>query len=369
MESNAASLWQKLQQAECVNKDTAMPAELAMPPWYLGILQGFAGWVAALFLLGFMGSFLALLVSDALEHGIIVFASIFVVFGVVLDRNAKVQKVFVAQFAMVFGLSGLLGIGWGLAALLDYRHELIWFTLFAVLLMTHTYFINNRLNIFLNGVGIAACISGILYQWHWLSLMPLVILFLALLLSLNLGKLGAHYGRLTTLVYAFASWTLLAQCLLSLGLNELDFFATTLAQFSLWSSLLPWSLSVLASLLVVRQILSEQQQALSSKVGMVAMGSVLLLGLMSIPLAGLSSAALFLLLGLQRQDKVLSALAIVSIPLFIASYYYSLSVSLLEKSLLLTALGIFLLLVRWAVSKLFSQHLTKRDESPMMEAK
>ena len=122
-----------------------------------------------------------------------------------------------------------------------------------------------------------------------------------------------------------------------------------------WSWLLPWSLSLLASLLLVRHIFAQRQISLTTPVGYGAIATVLVLGLLAVPLTGLSSAVLFLLLGLQLRDKVFTALAIFSIPLFISAYYYSLSVSLLEKSLLLTALGAVLLLARWGLNRYLSQ--------------
>ena len=123
MKTEHAQLWQALQQANCVDVDTPLPHQPLMPPWYLGILQGFAGWVAALFLLGFMGSFLALSLGEVLDEGILFIAAIFVVIGAVLDRKSLQQQVFVTQLALVFGLSGLLGVGWGLSEILGYRSE------------------------------------------------------------------------------------------------------------------------------------------------------------------------------------------------------------------------------------------------------
>ena len=355
MKTEHAQLWQALQQANCVDVDTPLPHQPLMPPWYLGILQGFAGWVAALFLLGFMGSFLALSLGEVLDEGILFIAAIFVVIGAVLDRKSLQQQVFVTQLALVFGLSGLLGVGWGLSEILGYRSEQAWFFSFGALLLVHSIFINNRLSVFLNGIGIACCITGLLYQWQMMSVMPLVMLVLAIVLCLNLERFGAHYGRLCTLSYAFVSWTLMAQGLLSLGASELDFFSATIGELSIWSWLLPWSLSLLASLLLVRHIFAQRQISLSTPVGYGAMATVVVIGALAVPLTGLSTAVLFLLLGLQLRDKVFTALAIFSIPLFISAYYYSLSVSLLEKSLLLTALGAVLLLARWGLNRYLSQ--------------
>lgn len=350
MSKEQAELWQRLQRELCVSAEAEPPQPPLQPPWYLSILQGFAGWVAAWFLLGFMASFLALLFDERINQGIVVIGAVFVALGVALDRQQQ-QQVFVQQLAFVFGVSGLLAVGWGLAEIFDYRNELAWFICFGLVLCLHTLLINNRLSVFLNGLGIAFCISGLLYLWHWLTIMPLIMLLLAILFCLNRVRQGVHYSRCVTLAYAFVSWTLLAQGVLSLGGEDWDLFSETLGSLSIWSWLLPWSLSLLASLVLVRTLLLQQGIALNSPAAFSAIAAVVVIGILAVPLSGLSSAMLFILLGLQLRDKLMTALAIFSIPLFISAYYYSLTVSLLEKSLLLTALGALLLLARWALSR------------------
>lgn len=348
-------LWQTLQQAKCVNVDAPLPDKPLMPPWYLIILEGIAGWIAALFLLGFIGSFLAIGFDEKMVQGSLFIGAVFVLLGAVLDRKSRAQQVFMSQLAFVFGLSGLLCVGWGLSETLGHRNELAWFICFGALLIIHSAFINNRLSVFLDGIGMAGCITGILYQWQWMSLMPLGMLVLAIVLCLSLDRLGTHYGRLCILAYACVSWTLLAQGLLILRVSGLDFFNDAIAHLSIWAGLLPWSVSLLASLIVVGYIFNQRHITLMSKAGYSTIIGLILIGFLAIPLTGLSSALLFLLLGLQLHNKVLTTLAIISIPLFISAYYYSLNVSLLEKSLLLTALGAVLLLARWGLNRYLSE--------------
>ncbi|WP_027184440.1 DUF4401 domain-containing protein [Desulfovibrio inopinatus] len=61
-------------------------------------------------------------------------------------------------------------------------------------------------------------------------------------------------------------------------------------------------------------------------------------------------AALYLLfLGHERGERVLTALGLISLPVFIVMYYYNLEFSLSEKAYILFASGALLLAVRWAI--------------------
>lgn len=348
-------LWQSLQQTNCVNVDTPMPKDPFMSPWYLALLEGGAGWIAAMFLLGFVGSFMALVVTESIAPGVLTIGSVFVLLGLFFDRQSTRQQVFMSQLALVLGLCGLLCIGWGLWEVLDYHNRLAWFISFGALLSIHSLFINNRLSVLLNGIGIGGCITGILYQWQWMNLLPLVMLVLAIILCLSLERFGAYYGRICYLCYGLICWTLMTQGVLILGVSQVDFFNDAISELSIWAWLLPWFVSVFASVVIVKSIFNQRQASLRTPAGYAAMVGVLFIGFLAILLSGLSSAVLFLLLGLQLHNRVFTSLALVSIPLFICAYYYSLTVSLLEKSLLLMALGVVLLFARWGVNRYLSR--------------
>ncbi|QYJ99834.1 DUF4401 domain-containing protein [Shewanella psychrotolerans] len=348
-------LWQTLQQANCVNLDMPVPKEPLMPPWYLTLLEGGAAWIAAVLLLGFVGSFMRLIVTENIGLGVLIIGSVFVLTGLFFDRQSTRQQVFMSQLALVLGLCGLLCLSWGLWEELGHHNWVAWFISLGVLLSIHSLFIHNRLSVLLNGIGIGGCITGVLYQWQWMNLLPLIMLVLAIILCLSIERVGVYYGRICYLAYGLVCWTLMTQGLLILGTSQVDFFNNSIRELSVWAWLLPWLVSVLASVMVVGYIFNQKRASLRTPAGYAAMTGVLFIGFLAIPLSGLSCAVLFLLLGLQLHNRVFTSLALVSIPLFICAYYYSLTVSLLEKSLLLMALGVVLLLARWGVNYWLSQ--------------
>ncbi len=63
-------------------------------------------------------------------------------------------------------------------------------------------------------------------------------------------------------------------------------------------------------------------------------------------------ALLIMVLGYATHDKIMTGLGLALMPYYLFDYYYTLQWSLLDKSLLLMASGVVLLLVAFAVAKL-----------------
>jgi uncharacterized membrane protein len=75
----------------------------------------------------------------------------------------------------------------------------------------------------------------------------------------------------------------------------------------------------------------------------------LILGLLSIKAPGAGPAAAILIVGFANADRVLAGLGIFALLGYLFHYYYSLEATLLEKSGLLVAAGIALLVARLAM--------------------
>ena len=60
--SSAQQLWQQLQQQGLVTGDMP-PLSNVNSPWYVRVMLGVAGWIGALFLLGFVGAFFEAIIN------------------------------------------------------------------------------------------------------------------------------------------------------------------------------------------------------------------------------------------------------------------------------------------------------------------
>jgi uncharacterized protein DUF4401 len=94
------------------------------------------------------------------------------------------------------------------------------------------------------------------------------------------------------------------------------------------------------------RIFSEQRVKPHVEAIVVSIAATVLLGLVTLSTPGIMAAITVLMLGFDRRDRVLIALAIVFLVKFASVYYYSLRMTLLEKSMVLAASGMLLLAAR-----------------------
>lgn len=99
--------------------------------------------------------------------------------------------------------------------------------------------------------------------------------------------------------------------------------------------------------LVQRNFKSMQQPAV-----LWIFAATLLLCLVSLEARGLITAVIILLLGYANSNRVLMGLGIISLLVYISSYYYLLDTTLLNKSFSLTAIGAILLALRWLMMRM-----------------
>ncbi|MGM8892335.1 DUF4401 domain-containing protein, partial [Psychrobacter sp. 1Y1] len=86
--------------------------------------------------------------------------------------------------------------------------------------------------------------------------------------------------------------------------------------------------------------------------GLISMLVMVLLAALSIPMVGLLSAVLILIVGFYVGERLIFSLGLLGIVSFVAWYYYSMQVTLLEKSIGLLALGVILLVAKLLLGKI-----------------
>jgi uncharacterized membrane protein len=102
---------------------------------------------------------------------------------------------------------------------------------------------------------------------------------------------------------------------------------------------------ILAALLIWVALAAARREGVQppSRYALFAAGAALVVGLLGLGAPGLASALLILLLGFAAGNRVLLGLGILSLLGFVGHFYYSLHLTLLEKSGLLAVTGLCLL--------------------------
>ncbi|SIS68765.1 GDYXXLXY domain-containing protein [Neptunomonas antarctica] len=375
MNSSASELWESLKKQQFVSGEMPAMSDHSSAdisahestPWYITLMQGFAGWIAAFFMLGFVGSVFGFLFNFENEIALIASGLICCTAAYVLFRTQP-NSIFVSQLGLVFSLTGQMMVAWGLLDWVSYQSSMAFFLLAGfqlVLAVVMPHFVHRLLSTWfaliaffwgLNQLGIyglgAAC-SCVLFTLVWLN--------------------ENHWKRFRSLwePVGFGVALALVQFNGHILFNEdlMSFYGDGKEFSAGWWLIAPWITSALVAVsfaLVISKIFKQYQLSLASVTGrLVIVGGILLVASGLIVL-GTSSALLILLVGFAYQRTSLKTLGLLALLSFVSWYYYSLNTTLLVKSFILMGTGVALLLGQLIMRALLQKSVnssTNKQES------
>jgi len=331
--------------------------------WYVRALQGFAGWLAAVFMLGFLGFGVGGLFEypvAMMVMGVMIHTSVYVFF------KSKSNSDFFEQMVLAFSLTGQFVIAFGLIQFFGFadRQWLVMIGLYQIILV---FLMQNYLHRFLSTwFAIIALFWGFEYVVYSGLASALIA---ALLVWIWLEKAGWEVERSFYEPVGYA----LAIALLQLNVQGqfwlfdiIHHRNSEVTWMVLNAPLFSAMLNTVILIYFVARIIKERRISLSSTTGkLVVLGTVLLL-FSALPVIGVSSALLVLLLGFSRQRILLMAMGGLSLVGFVSWYYYSLNETLLFKSIVLMLIGLVLLLGYKLLIKVTNQ--TSQEKAQLMQA-
>lgn len=345
---NRAELWSRLQQQSLVDGDLP-PVDAATSPWYVRVMLGVAGWIGALFLLGFVGvgfSFVMKSTAAALIVGALGCVAAYAIFRAARDNDFALQfGLAVSLAAQAIFISGLLN-GFRQETPILYLLIVLFEATLALLVPNFIHRVLTSaaaafaLSYALNSIGMLGVTSGVvacglamiwLDQRRWLG-------------SGNLWR-PIGYGLVLALIQIES---------MLLGLHMMLW--TTAREISWWTQYGWWVGTALVTAVLmwaVMRMLDQQGMSVSSKTGATAMAAVAVVGALSLVAPGLATALLILLLGFTTGNRILMGLGLFALLGFLSHYYYQLQTTLLVKSMVLAASGGILLAARQVLRRVF----------------
>lgn len=339
-------LWTRLQQARLV--EGSMPeAGEASSPWFIRVMLGFAGWLGALFLLGFVGAAFAFVLREAS-------AAVFVGAGacaasVAIFRSAP-KSDFMAQFGLAVSFAGqaLLLVGMSQWFREFGPRQFAW----CFLLQEAALFvlIPNFLHRVICALGGALAATWLVIDAGLHGFAPAFVTaaFIATWLAEfryerhgPLLRAGGYGLALASVLTAVVHGGLLFGWLMRYGHGQ-----PVGGEALMW---LGRAASALVLLAAVVMLLRREGLELGSPQGRVGLAAALILGAVSFKAPGVGPAVAILVVGYANGNRVLAGLGIFALLGYLSHYYYALHVTLLYKSGLLAATGIALLLARQAM--------------------
>ncbi len=323
-------------------------------PWYVKIILAFSGWLASLFLLGFVG----VAFSFVLESQVTSFIVGGLMIAVAYKFLGMCKNEFYEHLALSISLAGQALVIWSFFELIKEDRALFWIliaTLQAGLALVMPNFTHRVCSSMAAGITLS------------LSLMTLNVPFLTsgiiMLAASWLWLNEFKYPRQIKSIRAIGYGLILAL----IPLNSKQFvneMASLLFRnnHNAESWVQPWMGELLTSavlLYVVWQLLQRYHLSAGSLYSKVAIIGALILCALSMEAQGITVGVIIILLGFAASNRVLQGLGIVSLLYYISFFYYSLNITLIEKALILLIMGLTMLAARW----LLHQYLPSEEEA------
>lgn len=327
-------------------------------PWFVRVLMAIGGWLGAVFLLGFVAAGFHFVLDSATAS----FAT-----GVVLSTGAallfrvRAEGDFSVHFGFALSLVGQMLMAWGTVRAFE-EHVVI--ASLGIALQQAVLFL--AIAHPLHRVWAAgACAYAVCYALGSQGFGP----YAPFLLTASTawiwlhefdpsgtrpGRRAAGYG-LAAVAMIVASemhtsplgWFLGHSGVATFGGSASDWLAAALGGL-----VLPWA---------CLELLKREDVALASPAGRMALAIATILGVAAVKAPGLAPATTILVLGFANGNRILAAFGGVALVGYLSHFYYSLAATLLEKSALLAAAGIALLVARLALQRLWPE--TRKEAS------
>ena len=338
----AADLWARLSASDVVSGERPEPVPSGSP-WFVRLMLGIAGWIGALFLLGFVGTALEFILEDgpsAIIAGAVCCAAAFAIFQRMDGKDAA------EQFALALSLAGQGLLIVGLADIFDADDPTLYFAIAAVELAL-VWMIPNFVHRFLAAAGSALAITLAINQLglHGLAT-PLLCVALALI-WLDATKWATAGSLWRPIGYGLVLAVITIETFHVLRGEDVFGIARADGWMALHGQWIGRGVTGVVLLLASASLAVREGYRPGSRIFLLSVCAAGLSAILGVVAPGLGSTLLILLLGYAAGNRLLVGAGIFGLLGFTSHYYYSLHASLLSKSAILALTGFVLLAIAW----------------------
>jgi len=341
MTTSASELWSKLSDAGVASGD--MPdLESVSTPWYVRTLLGFSGWLAALFMLLFIGAAL----SFVFRSNGAAFISGVALLGGAYAMLRKPGGDFMEQLALATSLAGQGLVVYVIFRTSGWSGSSSWFQialLHVLLAGLMPNFIHRVFSAFFAAFSIqyALVYLGAPYLFGGLLMIPVAFIWL------NELEYPAFLQPMRAIGYGLVIGLINIKGSALFGSRHWWMHYRERAD---WVQ--PWMDEAVAGaviLVVVWQLLRRYKVPPTGLTAIASFAAAIIAFGASLEANGISVGVLIMLLGFAGGNRILLGLGIASVLFFVSSYYYMTDTTLLVKSYTMAATGAVLLGLRWSM--------------------
>ncbi len=341
-----ASLWKELVSEKFVTGDVPSYENIESP-WYVRLLIGFSGWLAAAFMLGFIGAAFEFVFNNKTAGIIVGCIMIFLAYMMLLKKS---DSDFSSQFALAVSFSGqvLLFVSLDLFNWFSPRDALNW-VLLGMVQVVLAWFMPSSIHRVWSAFAAVIALNIALAVWHIYFIQTAFIMLAVAIVWLNEFKWVEYQQKLKPIGYGL---TLAVLYQASTGIFYIMFWNATSGYKE--SLVQPWVGELLAGMVilyVVWLLLIRQNIKVPGRIANAALIGALVFIIASLKVFGLTVGIMIVLLGYANGNRILTGLGIASLLYYISAYYYTLQSTLLIKSQFLLILGVLLLLASWLIRR------------------
>ena len=342
------ALWSKLVAAGVVHGDMPERRE-SHAPWYVRVMLGVAGVLAAGFLLAFVGLAFQFVIDSPVAAGAV--GLMLVVGAYVLFRGSG-RSDFAPMFALavsiagqvlfVYGLHDLFGSAarapmWAFVALFEIALAILMPSF--IHRVGSSYAAGLALTVALSRAGcgfLAPGLTAAAAAWLWLAE----------------ARLAKAHSRVTPIAYGLTLAFVQIEATMLLGRGVLlDAYART-------DVLLPGALlyfgESLVSITLVATVFVLMRRAgwrVRDRATLIAIGAAAAIGVASLEAPGIGGGLAIVVLGFAAGNAVLAGIGVAGLLFYVSAYYYLVELTLFDKALTLALTGTVLLVTRAVVLK------------------
>ena len=321
------------------------------PPWYARVIAGFGAWIATGCLIGF------LVIVDLVDNetAAMVVGALLVVAGVYARRQAEPDQDFIRQLSLAVSLAGQVLVVVGVRATTESTAAagLAAVAMSGVIVALVPDQAHRFMAALTGSIGLVATMASFRLAWYVGSLGPLgdVVLRGSDIVAAALVGLIGYVWRLdmrarstdrADMLDPVGYGTiagLLVMLVFSAWFHELeDFTRGQRSGAAAWTFGPGTTIAIAVALSALMVAILHGLRATS-----VTAATPVLLALVTLSTPGIIAAVALLALGFDRRNRVLLGIASVFLVKFMSMYYYSMKLTLLEKSGVLVASGLLLL--------------------------
>lgn len=354
---NVSAWMDLLKQNKLIESTVLIDSEEIVSPWYIKVLMGICGWLAAFFTLGFLALGIADLFNSPFGMSVVGIILIAGSFKILSTSTSTSTSEFIEHLGLAVSFAGQALIAGALFAH-GISDELFSWAVLTLMCSFLAFLMPSYIHQFMSSYFATLCLSLFMSEAGISSFFSSIVLFFVALMWLNEFTFSQHVRKLQSVAYGALLGLIQFKTSILFAGRGRTWAEDSLPSVNQW---LDEGLNVAVLLYILYQLIKHKKLLLDGSQKWFAQGVLLLLCIGTFFANGIVAGILIIILGFAIQNKILLVLGIISALLNLSSYYYLLDISLLHKSFVLAGLGCGGLLLTY-LSKQLSKRGTHHED-------